>query len=404
MLLKTALRNMKKNPVMNIICLIQLTAVFLIAAVMVSAMSVRYRTYLPLKGLLEERGIFSQYHEFFRGAVKPGGDRETDAIFSVEELCGYMGANRAVVIRSQTIQSIEDYSAARAFFYESELINARLPELRRGRWLSDSADEFEIVITEGLFGLDVGDETELYLGQYHHADIVRARVVGVLEDDAKILGDLNHRDQTGDTYRFLYRELNDFGMPVILASANTLNKIYPEDDELFTAAAYFMYDDVSDDELIEALKTAGKMGSSVSLTLGELNENSREYLYSELMKLLPIVIILLILVTVSAVSVSAISARQRLRDYAKYYVLGLQWRQCAAVNFLQALIAGAAALIIACAGLLVIGATALSEEIMIIRNAPLILTLLGILALYLAFSMIMPLLMLRSTSPKELLV
>lgn len=404
MLFKTALRNIRKNPIMNMICLIQLTAVFLIAAVMASAMSVRYRTYLPLKGLLEERGIFSQYHEFFRGAVKPGGDRETDAIFSVEELCGYMGADRAVVIKSQIIQSIEDYSAARVFFYDSELINARLSKLKRGRWLSDSADELELVITEGLFGLDVGDETELYLGQYHHADIVKARVVGVLEDDAKILGDLNHRDQTGDTYRFLYRKLNDFGMPVILASENTLKKVYPEDNELFMAAAYFEYDNASDDELIEALRTAGKMGSNVSLTLGELNENSREYLHSELMKLLPIVIILLILVTVSAVSVSAISARRRLRDYAKYYLLGLQWRQCALVNLLQSLAIGAAALVIACAGLSVIGTTALSKQFMIIRNAPLVLALLGILAVYLAFSMIMPLLMLRSTSPKELLV
>lgn len=94
MLFKTALKNLKRNPVMNIICLIQLTAVFLIAAVMVSTMSVRYQTYAPLKKYLSDRGLFVFYNSICFGAIKPNGNMNTDAIFSMEELREYMNAEK----------------------------------------------------------------------------------------------------------------------------------------------------------------------------------------------------------------------------------------------------------------------------------------------------------------------
>lgn len=404
MLLKTALKNLKKKPIMNLIYLIQLTAVFLIAAVMVSAMSVRYQTYSRMKYLLEERGIYADYMPTLFGALKPGGDPNTDAVFSVNELCGYMGAQRASVIRQQAVLNMDQSETAEMMFYDDEMIRHWDPGIKRGRRISANADELEIVIPDGAFGLDVGDETELILGQYHHEGInIKARIVGVIEDDAKILGELGHRDKTDDTYRFLYRPANDMTMLHFIASYESLHKLYPSANELYITSAFYFYDDVSDEELVEAMKTSASMNGTLSLSLETVNQNSKEYLRAELMKLLPIVVILLILTLVSSISTSAISARRRLKDYAKYYVIGLQWRQCALVNFFQALITGAAALVITAAGLIVISFTALSETFMIIWNAPMVLTLLGLLAIYLVFSMIMPLIMLRSVTPKALL-
>ena len=139
------------------------------------------------------------------------------------------------------------------------------------------------------------------------------------------------------------------------------------------------------------------------ISLSDMNANSLAYLREQLLQLLPIVVVLMILVIVSAVSVSAISARQRLNDYAKFYILGLRWKQCAMVYFLQALTTGAAALVITALVLLVAGLTPISQSIMIIWNPWLMLSLIGILALYLVFSMIMPLLMIGVTTPKSLL-
>lgn len=404
MLMKTALKNLRKNPVMNLICLIQLTAVFLIAAVMVSAMSVRYQTYEPLKYILDKRGISSYYSISWFGALTPGGDPNVDAVFSVDELCGYMNADRAVTIREQIMLLPDQSELAVTLFYDNDMIHRWNPGIKRGRWLSADANELEIVITDGAFGLDAGDETELIIGQYHQQGIpVKVKVVGVLDDDAKILGETSNRLKSGDTYSYLYRPLNDLSNSYFIASDDVIRELYPSAFKLYTISAFYFYDDVSDEFLSDAMKTAASMNAGVSLSLEEINKNSKEYLRAELMKLLPIVIILLILTTVSSISTSALSARRRLKDYAKYYMLGLQWRQCALVNLLQSLIIGATALLIASAGLAVIGVMSLSETFMIIWNVPMLLTLPVILTIYLAFSMIMPILMLRSTTPKTLL-
>lgn len=226
----------------------------------------------------------------------------------------------------------------------------------------------------------------------------------MLEDTANILGEFTrgHNNAT-DTYRCLYRPLNDIPMSAVLASSDAAQRLYPQAYELYIHSVFYMYDDITDEELKQAISTAGQMNSRIMVDLKNIDRNSREYLKNELLKLLPITVILLILVTISSVSVSAISARRRLRDYAKYYVLGLQWRQCALVNLFQALAVGAAALVTACAGLIIAGVTGLSDVLMIIWNLPLFMSLFGVFALYMAFSMIMPLLMLRSSSPKALL-
>lgn len=404
MLFKTALKNLKRNPVMNTICLIQLTAVFLIAAVMVSTMSVRYLTYAPLKKYLSERGLFVFYNSICFGAIEPNGNINTDAIFSIEELREYMNAEKAVTVRTNYAPSIDLDDMFDVFIYEDELLKWN-PGIERGKWLSNDADELEVVISEGVLGLDVGDEAEFMLPQYREEDMpMKARVVGVLREDANILGERSFGGD-GISYRNLscplYNHLSDSG--VICLSDSALKRFYPTSIEQPVQAVFFMYGDASEEVIEEAINTADSMRATEILRLELINDNSKAYLQDELLKLLPIVIMLLILVVVSSVSVSAIATRRRLKDYAKYYVLGLQWKQCAVVNLLQALITGAAALLISIAALFVVSVTPLSKTITIIFNVGLVLSLLGVLALYLVFSMIMPLLMLRSTTPKALL-
>ena len=176
MLLKTALRNLRKNPVMNTICLVQLTAVFLITAVMVSAMSIRYRTYEPVRDILESNGVYCVYNSAC-GAVKPGGVTVDirDSIFSAEELRGYMQADSVITIQTATAipngfngertdESL--YKPARPLFYNDELLSRYKPELESGRWISENSDELEIVIPKGMYGADIGDTIDFLIVQY----------------------------------------------------------------------------------------------------------------------------------------------------------------------------------------------------------------------------------------------
>ena len=412
MLIKTALRNLKKNPVMNAMCFVQLAAVFLITAVMVSTMSVRYRTYNPVKDILESSGLYCMFNGN-DGAVKPGGELHLDGIFSVKELNRYMNADKIFSIQTETAVpngingksfATDTFTPAHSIFYDDELLKRYAPKLKRGRWISENADEIEIVIPEGMYGADIGDTIDFIIVQVHNPKQVTMRVVGILEDGAEILGKERPRNESGDTYRLMYApyylEIEEERNPVILASASVITSLVP-DIELNFDTAFCIYD--NPDDVSKALRSAAQIGSAVTIWLDEMNANSLQYLREQLLQLLPIAVVLMILVIVNAMSVSAIAARRRLTDYAKYYVLGLRWRQCAAVNFLQAFLTGAAALVVSSAAIFVIGFTPLAETVTVIWSASLIFSLLGVFALYLIFSMIMPLMMLRSTTPKALL-
>lgn len=416
MMLKTALRNLRKNPVMNIICLVQFSAVFLITAVMVSAMSVRYRTYEPVRDILESDGVYCMYSPVC-GAVKPGGVTVDirDSIFSAEELREHMQADRVVTIQTATgfpcgfngeETDMDLYMPAHPLFYDDEILSRYKPSFKSGRWISKYSDELEIVIPEGMYGVDIGDTIDFLVIQPEIPAKMTARVVGILKDGTEILGRERNREEYGDNYRLMYEpyylEIEEGNNPVMLASSSALNRLYPNIDATMDSA-FFLYDDMTEEETAQMLRNAAGLSPFITIQLSEMNANSKAYLREQLLQLLPIVVVLLILVIVSSVSVSAISARQRLNDYAKFYILGLRWKQCAAVNLFQSLVVSTAALAISVVLLAAAKLTPLSDTIMIIINPWLALALLGILALYLVFSMIMPLLMIGTSTPKQLL-
>lgn len=414
MLLKTALRNLRKNPVMNIICLIQLVMVLLITAVMTSAMSVRYRTYEPVRDILESSGVYCSYNRIY-GAVKGNINADySNAIYTVDKLNEDMQADRVATIQfALALPNVlngaefnEDHEwFANPLFYDDELLTKYQPELKSGRWISEKSDELEAVIPEGFCGADIGDTIDFEIIESDRIEQLSVRVVGILKDGAEVLGNERSLEEYGSIYRMMYRPYysekeNNY---VFLASSSALSRLFPNVDA-FISTAFFIYDnDITDDEMIQTLRTAAELSPLSVISLPEMNANSKAYLREQLLQLLPIVIVLMVLVIVSAISVSAISARQRLADYAKFYIIGLQWKQCAAVNFLQSLVMSAAALVISAVLLAAAKLTPLSDTVMIIINSWLAFAALGILALYLVFSMIMPLLMIGTTTPKQLL-
>ena len=414
-LFKTAMRNFRKDPVMNVIGFVQLLAVFLVTTVMVSTISIRYRTYDSIKSILGSKGFYVKFDDL-EGAKKPGSRSYEDTFFSVDDMNAYTNADSVVAVQGAIVANYLEkpdvhVSFPTMLFYADELLKRCKPVLKSGRWIAKNADKLEIVVAEhDQLNWKVGETYSLELFQGGWFRVIEAEIVGIVENSADIFGYNRARDGNGDTYRFLYDTHNSHNVregepdrPTIISSSEALARLYPEVEAHITAA-FFIYDDDTSDEFIkEKARLAGQLNAFVVDDLNALNENSKVYLREELFTLMPVIVILLILLVISAISVSAIAARRRLKDYAKYYVLGLQWKQCALVSFFQALTTVAAALIVSAAALFVIGFTPLSEVITVIVDMRLILALSGILLLYLVFSMIMPLIMLNSATPKQLL-
>lgn len=404
-LFKTALLELKHNLKMVIITLLQLIVALIITGIMVSSVFLKYQTYAPFKDYFEGEGLYLYFDDASESA-DPG-----DIMSVFDDSARLLDKTQGIeIISAHRLHMYMDKPVC-DISYDDEIIQRYVPPLKEGRWLDPRSGEIEVVISdENNYGWKLNDIIDICPGRKLSNNDTssvwyKARVVGIVKKNAEIFG-ITNRSFESINYKHAYApyDAEVEGQTLMLMSQSVLQRVDPHMHTPINGVVLIKYPDGTPEEIIQNdQKRLAEYGARVSITLPELEINSKIYLYEQLYQLLPIIVILLILVMVSSISVSAISTRRRLKDYAKYYVLGLQWRQCVLVNFFQALTIGAAALLIACTGLFIVGVTVLSDTFMVIWNAPMLLTLLGILAMYLAFSMIMPLLMLRSTTPKTLL-
>ncbi len=404
-LFKIALLEIKHNLRMVIIMLLQLIAALMITGIMVSSVFLKYQTYAPFKDYFEGKGLYLYFDDASESAdpgdvmsVFDNSARLLDKTQGIE----IIAAHRLHMYMDKPVYDIS---------YDDEIIQRYVPPLKEGRWLDPKAGEIEVVISdENNYGWKLNDIIDICPGRKLSNDDTssvwhKARVVGIIKKNAEVFG-ITNRPFDSINYKNAYAPYDTEveGQTLMLMSQSVLQRADAHMHTPINGVVLIKYPDGTAEEIIRNdQKRLAEYGAMVSTTLPDLDINSKVYLYEQLYQLLPIIVILLILVIVSSISVSAISTRRRLKDYAKFYLLGLQWQQCALVNLLQSLTVGAAALLIASAGLLLVSFTPLSDTFMIIWNAPMLLILFGIVAVHLAFSMAMPMIMLKSTTPKMLL-
>lgn len=412
---KTALLNFKKRFAMNLLIILEMTTAMIVFAVMISSIMIRYTYYEPLKDLFESKGYFGLLQFEYE-------NKEKNNLVHGAELGEYVG-DPVKVISVSCLHIWDDSSGntepsrsvTRA--YSDEAIKRFPPKLKKGRWLntSDKAEAIEAVISENPFGWEVGDRIELCF--YGPGDLYfPVEIVGELEEDAKIFGLGTRLDKEHDfnlcysVYDYDYEEV-----PLVLFASEYLDALdlsdlaFPgaEITQFPWGVHLFVYDgDTSPDVLREGQRTLGEMaeiGSAYTESFETLELNSRKYLYMQVYNLLPIIIAILILTFVSSISSTALSTRERLRDYSIFYITGLRWDQCIRINMIESAVISAISLVFAFVGMAVIGFTPLGEMVTIIWSGWLFFAAIGLAVLYMLVSMLMPAIIIRKSSPKEIL-
>ncbi len=414
-LFKTALLNLKKRLAMNILIIFEMTAAMIVFAVMISSILIRYTYYEPLKDIFESNGYFGLLRFEYE-------NKEKNNLVHGAELGEYIGDPEKVISVSELFicwdssgNTEPSRSACRA--YSDEAIRRFPPKLKKGRWLniSDKAEKIEAVISENPFGWEVGDTLELCF--YGPGDLYfPVEIVGELEEDAKIFGLSARFDKEHDfnlcycVYDYDYEEV-----PLMLFSSEYIDTVEvpldvdpPAEITQWPCGVHlFVYDGDTNPEILkEGQRMLGEMaaiGSAYTESFETLEPNSRKYLYMQVYNLLPIIISILILTFVSSISSTAISTRERLRDYSIFYITGLRWNQCVWINMIQSAVVSAISLALAFAGMAVIGFTPLGETVTIIWSGWIFLAAIGLAILYMLVSMLMPALIIRKSSPKEIL-
>lgn len=409
-LFKTALANLKKNKITSLLLVIEMTAAVFTAAVMISSILIKYSYYEPFKDLFQSKGFMSNMWII---ETTSNGDN----MIHGDMIAKYIG-NPPKMIATSRVQIFGLPEGEIALSYNDELLKRYSPKLKCGRWLntSEKAEKIEVVVSDNPYGWKTGDTVTFDFYGDGTAP-VEAEIVGEIENGSKIFGlpgNLSHgvREKSEDNFELCYEPFDyEYEEQTLLLFSTA----YLDSAENPAASAkiiqicqgthFFVYDESTSAETIERDKQrlsdlAGIHGAN-HFDLDMLERNNRQYLRSEAYDMLPIIIVILILTFAGSISGSALSARERLRDYSVFCICGLRWRQCAAVNLIQSAMIAAAGLALAFAAML--GAP-LVKTVTIVWNWRLPAAALGVTALFMAVSMIMPLLIIGKSTLKQVLM
>lgn len=425
MIWKTAWKIWRKSAVMNGITVLQLAAAILAAAIMVSSIWLRYRKYLPFADWFGAQGILAGYS----GAVGYGdwysADYEHDLrIMRKSEDFDYLSAP-VEVIGAHSISFVKEDSRTQSLQFhclDDEIIRRYEPELREGRWFGPQTAEGEIdaVLSNPVDKLPVGASFEVRCGMDFDqiSKKIKVNIVGILADGASIPAMSGFFEDADKQYTFhhFYREWHaekePFPQVIIPYSqfcAADLGSVHSTEYNTAYGNGMVMIrylEPVTAEQRAydrRILAENDVVGGAGYYDLEELDAKSKKWLYHEVYVLLPIIVMLLILVSVSAISTTALSTRRRLRDYAVYALCGMPWGKCILINLVQSLISAAAAGILALIGGIVVAKTPLGETFYLHGTVWLIPVTVAILLLYFAVSLLMPYMMLRKSSVREVL-
>ena len=415
---KTAWNDFKKNIVMNLFIILQVAVSLVITAVMISTISIRSQYYTPFKELFTSNGIFLKF------TSSPNYDTTQMLLYDyldnediLHECSNADNVYSCYNIFGQ-INSLNNGECHQFQSYDDEFIEKYQPEFLQGRWLTteSTSNQIELVVSENDYGITVGDVLSLTGYNFPEEVNFTGKVVGVFKDNAKIVGgNLYDYGSTDMNFNNLYYPFNHEieGQMFILASDTAIQNITSDIELQFdtdyvvqpiTSSVIITYPDNISKEQIEADKEKLlQYGIANAITLDELNDNSKTYLMKEAEMFFPIIIILFILASVSSISGSALITRKNLKNYALYYVSGLQWKHCSIVNLLHSVISLIISVITGLIALFVIPYTSLANNVKIIWSWHIAAAFLVLILLQLIISMIMPIIIIGRSTPKQIL-
>ncbi len=231
---------------------------------------------------------------------------------------------------------------------------------------------------------------------------VRYKIIGVLKDKASVASYFINVG-TPKSYRDIYEVFSDSfeNLDWLLTRKEDVVSCYGGHGPAY--GPVFVFCDDMDEAAFADVKN--KIAAAWNLDATELTkvyDNSMQYIYQQMYTLFPIAVCIFILTIISTVSISAIYTKRQLRNYAIFYICGARWRTCALRSLKNSAITCGIASILA-AAVLIVGKLTFFKETVISFGWWHFGVCALVIILYLALSMIMPLAIIGSNEPKEVL-
>lgn len=404
MLFYTALKEMKRHFIMNLITFLELTISIILVSVMISAVLIRYKYYEPFKDIYGSKGL---YCEFSQATINGSQYTSMEEFLCDDDVLYYLSSPEMLVSSNKVMgfPMINDKSVStHCYSYNDELINRYTPELSQGKWFdsSKSNDCIEAVVSKNEYGWKTGDIIPVQFACKGYDGEIDVEIIGELENRAKVPGIIHNHDGNDNSNMFFYSyDYENEGVPLLIFSTSQLREINAF-QSLNTAIIKYP-DNIESAKLSEDQKKISFFGSPYSIKNEELNKNSIDYFKTEIYNYLPIIIVVLIMTCVSSISITALSTRQRLKDYGIYYICGSKWKSCCAVNLFYSLIITVSSVF--CAVVLMVFSEYIPKlnQTTISGNIWVFISVLSVSILFMIGSMTMPLIIIGKNTPKEIL-
>lgn len=305
---------------------LQLSIALILIIITVSSIMSRVDDYLPLRKVLSNEGKCVYVSEVnFVNDVR--------FIYTVEDILNsekniseiYSGYKTPLVP-----EGTENYD--RSYSYSKNMAKLYTPQMQKGEWI-DKADEnsdvLEVVVSDSE-NYDVGDIISFY-NLNNEEKAYSAKVIGILVDNAKILG-LEGSNENVKDFRDMYKHMEGecfFFSNEQIAKMKIGSTLYGQ--------MFVVYkDNLSDTELLELNRNIYKYGSNLGLA-DELNVNSINYIKEDIILIMPIAICVLFLVVISQIAAVSIQTKRELKFYAVLSICGATRKHCVIINLLYGL-------------------------------------------------------------------
>ena len=385
----------KAGGIMKVFEVIQLAAVLSMMVIIVSAINSRYALYTPFEKYFDRKG-------YLVAAADPMTyDKDFESVAGTSD----------IIMSQQTSRVIGDVSFD-GIAYDDEFIESYAPPLEDGVWLSDTDITYEkdgyipAVITYCGGRYKVGDElTQEFQLSDNDGNLQtiteKVKIIGILKDKASIASYVLDKPLAHEDHRDIYNVFSD-GFEENDWLLTRLSDEYAcfKGSGVVWGTQFVFYDGLSDEEFARHGDDLNRQFTATKLSV--IRKNSMKYIYAQMYTLFPIAVCIFILTIISTVSISAIYTKRQLRNYAIFYICGARWRTCALRSLKNSAITCGIASILA-AAVLIVGKLTFFKETVISFGWWHFGVCAGVIALYLALSMIMPLMIIGSNQPKEVL-
>ena len=352
-MIKYTIKMMKRNLFINLFVVIQIAVTLFLIVICTSSIMFKIEDYLPLRKLLNKDGKFiittgTKNYEY-------GDDNyyTSDDFFKLEDISVNNNKIKEVYgCTSVNIYPANENSSPLIFSYTQNMIDLYTPDIKYGKWLNKAdtrSDEIAAVVTYNT-KYKVGDLVEFTEFYVNYEDVKNAEI---------------SQEPIGALFVVYEKGLND-------------------------------------EEKLELNRKLYQFGALMDLS--ELNQNSIEYLKSDITLILPISLCILILTLINSVAVNAIQTKTNLKAYSIFFICGAKWKVGIIISLLNGLFTWLFGVVLS--GILAFIFTNMngSSQYIISFNLPEIIMCVLMGLLNIIVSIILPILIISKQNPRELLI